>query len=290
MIDNYLLEELVTFAKYGTLAATAQELLVTQPTVTRGMQKLEDELNVKLFDRQPNHITLTKTGQLAAQEAQKVLDFNNHFVETIQNYETSHQLIKIGAIAPGPIILLKSIAKDLPDRIALTKDFLTADTVADQLEARDFSLIITNQELMTDTVESRYIGTEKLSVNLDKFTYLANKNSVTFSELKGISFVVINDIGIWKQIIQRDIPDAKFLYQDEYDSFTEITKYSSFPYFSTNISNLDGHHQTDDDDRVQIPISDEDSQMDFYASYLKTQRKRLEPTIQQMIKAWSKLN
>lgn len=37
MIDNYLLEELVVFSKYGTLAATAEELMVTQPTVTRGM-------------------------------------------------------------------------------------------------------------------------------------------------------------------------------------------------------------------------------------------------------------
>ncbi len=74
MIENYLLEELVTFKKYGTLAATAQHLLVTQPTITRGMQKLEDELGVQIFDRQPNRITLTKTGELAVKEAQKVID------------------------------------------------------------------------------------------------------------------------------------------------------------------------------------------------------------------------
>ena len=53
MIDNYLLEELITFAKYKTLAKTAAELNITQPTVTRGMQKLEDELGVHLFDRHP---------------------------------------------------------------------------------------------------------------------------------------------------------------------------------------------------------------------------------------------
>lgn len=53
MIDNYLLEELITFAKYKTLAKTAAELNITQPTVTRGMQKLEDELGVQLFDRHP---------------------------------------------------------------------------------------------------------------------------------------------------------------------------------------------------------------------------------------------
>ncbi|WP_309300213.1 LysR family transcriptional regulator [Loigolactobacillus coryniformis] len=36
-MENYLLEELVTFAATGTLAKTAQQLNVTQPTVTRGM-------------------------------------------------------------------------------------------------------------------------------------------------------------------------------------------------------------------------------------------------------------
>lgn len=59
MIDNYLLEYLVTFTKVQTLAKTAAELNVTQPTVTRGMQRLEEEFGVKLFDRQPNRITLT---------------------------------------------------------------------------------------------------------------------------------------------------------------------------------------------------------------------------------------
>lgn len=61
MIENYLLEELVTFAKYKTLAETAKQLMVTQPTITRGMQKLEEDFGVKLFDCQPNRITLTES-------------------------------------------------------------------------------------------------------------------------------------------------------------------------------------------------------------------------------------
>mgnify|MGYP002225271715 FL=1 len=43
--------------------------MVTQPTVTRGMQKLENELGVTLFKRTPNRISLTETGQLAAKES-----------------------------------------------------------------------------------------------------------------------------------------------------------------------------------------------------------------------------
>lgn len=64
MTDNYLLEYLVTFTKAQTLAKTAAALNVTQPTVTRGMQRLEEEFGGKLLDRQPNRITLTPTGKL----------------------------------------------------------------------------------------------------------------------------------------------------------------------------------------------------------------------------------
>ena len=92
MIETYLLEELVTFAKYQTLIATAEQLSVTQPTITRGMQKLELAFNVKLFDRQPNRITLTKTGKLAAQEAQKVLMQQQLMLENVQNFDTNQRL------------------------------------------------------------------------------------------------------------------------------------------------------------------------------------------------------
>lgn len=285
MIDNYLLEELVTFSKFGTLAATAEELMVTQPTVTRGMQKLEEELNVKIFDRQPNHISLTKTGILAAKEAQKVLDQNQSFIDTVQAYEASHTTIKIGSIAPGPIIMLHSMS-DIPDNVVINDDLLEQSAVINDLENHSFSAIVTNHEIMTDSIESRFIGSEQLSVNLDKFTYLANKSSVKFEELKGMSFIVINDIGIWKQIIQDNIPDAKFLYQEQYDAFKEITQYSNFPHFSTNISRNGDHLPVNDDDRVKIPISDDASKMDFYVSYLKSQKYQVNPLLELMSKSW----
>lgn len=285
MIDNYLLEELVTFSKYKTLAATAEHLLVTQPTVTRGMQKLEDDLDVKLFDRQPNRITLTETGKLAASEAQKVLDQNQRFYDNVRKFEFSQTKIRLGVIAPGPRMVLHSL--NLADNVKIENNFIAAKTVTSKLLGNDYSLIITNQELQTDKIESRYIGTENLSVNLDQFTYLANKRSVTFQDLKGLSFVVLTDIALWKNIIQDNIPNAKFLYQEQTDAFKEITKYSNFPYFSTNLSQLEPqNHPTLDDDRVRIPISDSAAKMDFYASYLKEQKARVEPIIKQIDSAW----
>ncbi|MCH4009704.1 LysR family transcriptional regulator [Companilactobacillus sp.] len=287
MIDNYLLEELVAFDQYGTLAATADHLMVTQPTVTRGLQKLEDELQVKLFDRQPNNISLTDTGKLAVSEAKKALRQNELFVESVQQYENSHQLIKIASVAPGPLIVIDKLKNELTDKVHASNDLLNPNEVITNLQDNNYSFIVSNQEIMTDEIESRFIGTEKLSINLDKFTYLANKNSVTFSELKGLSFIVIDQIGIWKDIIQQNIPDAKFMYQPQVDSFNEITKYSNFPYFSTNITRFENFHPSlNDDDRVNVAISDDASKVDFYAVYLKDNKKLVEPTIEKISANW----
>lgn len=76
-------------------------------------------------------------------------------------------------------------------------------------------MIISNHEVQTDQVESIFLGQEHLFVNLDQFMYLANQRSVTFQDLRGISFVVLSDIGPWKQVVQDQIPDAKFLYQTD---------------------------------------------------------------------------
>lgn len=257
MIDNYLLEELVTFASEKTLAKTAEKLSVTQPTVTRGMQKLEDELGIQLFDRQPNRIVLTDTGKLAAEKATEVLAVNRNFVQQLQNYAARQSVIKIASIAPGPLILLRVKSASFSTQISIDKKFITHDQITTSLLNNENSIIISDQEIQTDQIESRYLGTENLYVNLDKFMYLANSQQVSFKDLAGLSFVVLNDIGPWKEIIKKYIPNAKFLYQEEWAALTEITKYSSFPYFSTNITTVNPQQRTSNDDRVRLPITDE---------------------------------
>lgn len=284
MIENYLLEELVTFSECKTLAKTAARLRVTQPTVTRGMQKLESELNVNLFDRQPNKITLTKTGILAAREARQVLEANEQFVTHIQNFAQTQQTITVGSVAPGPLVVADQLAKSF--ELKIDRTFVNPRDVLAALGHNQYTACFTNHEIQTDQVESLYIGAERLSVNLDQFMLLAGRRSLSFSELRGLSFIVLNDIGPWKQVIQDKIPGAKFLYQAEQNAMAELTRYSTFPYFSTNINRYAPINDLDEHDRVTIPITDREATMPFYVAYLKTQRARLQPVLKKLAELW----
>lgn len=289
MIDNYLWEELVTFAKYKTLAKTAEKLHVTQPTITRGMKKLEDDLGVQLFIRHPNRISLTKTGDLATEEAQAIVSANYQAVEKIKNFDQSQQSISVGGTIPGPLILMKALQSQLPPKVKIAVQL--QQNVLDLLTSRKFTLVLSNQEILTDKIESYFLGTEDLFVNLNQFMYQANQPAVTFKELKGLSFLVLNDIGAWNDVITKNIPETKFLYQQQPATFSEITKYSDFPFFSTNLYKFDplfDQRGNDEDGRIELPITDNVAHMAIYGSYLKSQQLKIKPILTKIVQNWPK--
>ncbi|MFC6200370.1 LysR family transcriptional regulator [Lactiplantibacillus nangangensis] len=284
MLDNYLLQELVTFADTGTLAKTAESLNVTQPTVTRGLQKLEADFGVALFNRQPNRLTLTTTGQLAAKKAAKLLQHNHDLVTAVRNFDKTQHVLKLGTTIPGPLVLLAKQPKS--DQLHIEPQLLATDDIVAALETHRDTIIFSDQNLNSDVISSQLIGTERLSVHLNKFMYQANQASITFAELKDLSFIVMGDIGPWRQIIQQAIPTAHFFYQEQRDAFSEITHYSDFPFFSTNIEPLDSAYQqplVHDDSRVTLPITDASAQMAIYATYLTKESPQVRPLIKQMI-------
>jgi len=289
MIESYLLEELTVFAKTGTLTQTAAQLNVTQPSVTRGMQKLEDDFGVQLFDRQANRIKLTPTGELAAKEAARLLAENTAMITKVQNYDRSRHTTTLAATVPGPQILLNQLQSTLKEKIQITDKFVLTTGIETALNANQYSLIFSNQEIFTDTIESQYVGEERLQVNLNQFMDLANQTTLTFAELKGLSFIVMRAIGPWSDIIKNEIANAKFMYQDDRDAFAEITAHSNFPFFATNLSQSDPFFSEQikaDTDRVAIPISDDSAQMPIYASYLLPQKKRLTQLIRDVQQQW----
>jgi len=288
MLDNYLLEELVTFAQTGTLAKTASQLNVTQPTVTRGMQKLETDWGVRLFDRQPNRITLTATGKLAAREATTLLQAQHEAIAKVQNYDRNQRILTIGSTIPGPRMLINHVAPTISTPIKIDQTLITADDPTALLTDNTYSLLFSSQSLQTSTVTSSYLGNERLSINLNRFMYQANQSSITFDELKNLSFLVLTDIGPWRAVIQHAIPNAKFLYQEQREAFEEISKYADFPYFSSNLSNSDSQFPkpTPEDGRVRIPISDEQAHIAVYATYLRSNTAAVTPIITTLTEAW----
>ncbi|WP_251716237.1 LysR family transcriptional regulator [Lactobacillus agrestimuris] len=291
MINPELLAELVAFKKYGTLSATAEHLLITQPSVTRGMKKLEQEIGVTLFNRGANKIELTATGELAAQEAEKLLKNQEVFIEKVINFEKSQQSIKLGSVAPGPLLFIQYEydQNSFEQKLTFNNQLITPEDVPSDLVTYKEQIIFSHQEIQTEEIESLYLGSEQLSVKIDKFNPLSQQKSVSFTDLTGLSFLVVQDIGPWKNICETYIPKAKFLYQEDLNSLDELTRYSNFPVFRSNLTRLD-QSRNEDDNRKEVQISDQHNSLPIYACYLKNKenRARIKPFLQKLIKIWPK--
>lgn len=119
-------------AKSGNLTRAAQELHITQPSVSYAIKQLEDGLGVKLFDRLSKGVSLTSEGLSLFEYVEKsfaTLDSGEKKMASLKNH-TSGEL-RIGA--SGPIIkhLLLSPLDKLRDRYPEIRIRLSQGKTAD---------------------------------------------------------------------------------------------------------------------------------------------------------------
>ena len=69
-----ILRKFVAIARFGSFTRAAQELHIAQPSLSKQIQRLEDELETSLFDRTGRTIVLTKTGRTLLQHSQQILE------------------------------------------------------------------------------------------------------------------------------------------------------------------------------------------------------------------------
>ncbi|MBS1688881.1 MAG: hydrogen peroxide-inducible genes activator [Bacteroidetes bacterium] len=98
------LEYVVAVATYKSFVAAAEKCFVTQPTLSMQIQKLEDELGIKLFDRNKHPIAITAMGNAIVEQAKIVLAECEKIQELIQtqqnNLAGTFKLAVIPTIAP----------------------------------------------------------------------------------------------------------------------------------------------------------------------------------------------
>lgn len=79
-MDLRVLRYFLTVAKEQSFTKAAEQLNITQPTLSRQLAALEDELGVKLFDRGGHCSTLTNEGILLKRRALEVVDLEDKII------------------------------------------------------------------------------------------------------------------------------------------------------------------------------------------------------------------
>lgn len=81
------LEYVVAVATYKSFVAAAEKCFVTQPTLSMQIQKLEEDLGIRLFDRTKHPIAITEMGEGIVQQARVILSECEKITELVQEQQ-----------------------------------------------------------------------------------------------------------------------------------------------------------------------------------------------------------
>lgn len=114
------LEYTVAVANYKSFVAAAEKCFVTQPTLSMQIQKLEDELGIRLFDRSKHPIAVTDMGKEIVEQARVVIAQSEKIMELVNKQIGTLSGIFRFAVIPtvAPYILpgiMEQYSKSYPD-------------------------------------------------------------------------------------------------------------------------------------------------------------------------------
>jgi len=147
MIELYLLEQLLALEDCGTLSEAAKKIHLTQPTLTRSMQKLEQEIGVPLFHRSRKRIQLNDTGKLVAGYARQMLSLEMQMKTAAHRLEQAKHIFSIGSIAPVPLQEFRPLLAEYCSGKTIRSEIRDEHTLLDGLYANTYQMIVLNRPL-----------------------------------------------------------------------------------------------------------------------------------------------
>lgn len=273
MLDLLELEQLAAFADCGTLSKAAENLHISQPTITRTMQHLEDVFGVPLFLRSKNHIALNETGWKAVEYARELLKDAKEAVEGVRAFDRSLHTINVSSCAPAPLWnLLPALSESFPG-MTISSAIKNNVSVLDDLRSENCTLAVLPEGLAPEDYCSVPFLKENLSICVPPDHELAGYSELSFAELNGYNFLLGTRLGFWDDMCREKMPASRFLVQTDQFTLQELIRESSLPCFVTDLTAED---KETFGGRIIIPITDREAKVTFHLVFTEENKKYAE--------------
>lgn len=183
------LEYVMAVYRCKHFAKAAEYCNVTQPTLSSMIQKLEDELGIKIFDRSKQPIHPTAAGQLVIERAWNILVRAKHLKEIVEEERKSITGTLNVAILPtiAPYLLprfLPQLMNEYPEMDIRVTEMKTED-IHKALKHGDIDAAILAKLDGQDDFKMHQLYVEKFFVYVSKNDNLFNKQNIRTTDLSG---------------------------------------------------------------------------------------------------------
>lgn len=186
MVDPKLYSLLQVYETHSYTQA-AKRLSITQPAVSQHIRALEQELNVKIFERLNGKLVVTRQGEEIVKCAKKMVGLFNSLSQTLSDGKASVNHLTIGVThtaESNPIAetLAKYCAKNEGVSIKMITD--TISNLYKMLNSYELDLAIVEGRVNDPNIHYLLLDTDYLVLAVSVNHPFAKKSMVTLNELK----------------------------------------------------------------------------------------------------------
>ncbi len=181
----------------GHVTKAAEELHVSQPSVSNAIKELEDEFGVNLFHRINNRLTPTQEGLTFLDRAVKILQLTDDTQALMTEMGSRKRQVKIGVPPMIGTFLFPKLFKDFKDKNPQIQLELVEGGTPEMLRAieedvLDLAVIITN-DVKSPDIHIKHICDTEFHFCAGKNHKLSGRDSVSFLDIKDESLILFKN-------------------------------------------------------------------------------------------------
>jgi DNA-binding transcriptional LysR family regulator len=194
MLDIHHCEIFVKVADLKSFSRAAQQMYLTQPTISQHIYALESYLGTRLFDRLGKEVVLTRAGQVLYSYAKQITALRGKAQQALDLFlgKKSGHLVLGASTIPGEYILPSLLGKfkTLYPAIRITIRIGDTEEIIDELLARKIELGIVGAKLVNPRLQFTPFVEDELIVVVPPGHHWWKRASIALHELTDEPFIM----------------------------------------------------------------------------------------------------
>lgn len=200
-----ILRYFLTVAKEQSFTKAAISLHITQPTLSRQLAALEEELGTTLFNRVGHSITLTDEGLLLKRRALEIIDLEDKIVEEFNgNGQAVEGVITVGCGEFTAIETLAEIIKNYKKKYPMVQIAIhtgTADTILEMMNKGLIDIGLFLEPVSTEGLDYiRIKDSDTWVVGMKPDDTLASKEFITKEDLLNLPLILPERLNVQSEL------------------------------------------------------------------------------------------
>lgn len=184
-------------AEHQNFTKAAEKCFVTQPTLSMQIQKLEDELDILIFDRSKKPIELTDVGRKIVTQAKNIVNESYRIQDIVDQQKGfiggEFKLGIIPTVMPTLLpMFLKTFIKKYP-KIKLKIEELTTEEIINRINEGHLDAAIAATPLQNDNIKERVLYFEPFVAYIPKGHKLHTKGDIKVDDLVIEDMLLLED-------------------------------------------------------------------------------------------------